>query len=171
MKKIVLFMILALITASCMTERQARAKYPCTGSVVFKIHRDTTYIPSVIETKIPPDSAWIQALIECDSTGKAYIREIMKLKAGKNTVPYVHIGNGNILTAGAKVDSFAVYTAYKKQYIRETVQETITLPPVQVKYIPKAIQFFAWSGAAFWLALLIFFGIKLFILIRKVWPI
>jgi hypothetical protein len=171
MKKIVFFMILALITVSCMTEKQAREKYPCTGSVVFKVHRDTTYIPSVIETKILPDSAWLQALIVCDSTGKAYIREIQKLKTGKHTVPFVHIGSGNILTAGAKVDSFAVYTAYKKQYIHETDQETITLPPVQVKYVPKFIQFFAWSGAVLWLFVIVFFGIKLFNLVRKVWPI
>ena len=171
MKKIIVFGILLAFLASCMTEKQYRSKYPCTGSVVFKRHIDTTYIPSVIETKIPPDSAWLQALIECDSTGKAYIKEIQKLKTGKNTVPFVHLGSGNILVAGAKVDSFAVYTSYKKQYIHETDQQVITLAPVQVKYVPKFIQFLAWSGAALWLFVIVFFGIKLFNLVRKVWPI
>ena len=171
MKKIIVFLILSALVASCMTEKQARSKYPCAGSVSFKVHRDTTYVPCVVETKIPPDSAWLQALIVCDSTGKAYIREIQKLKTGKNTVPFVHLGSGNILVAGAKVDSFAVYTAYKKQYIHETDQQVITLQPVQVKYVPKFIQFLAWSGAACWLFVIVFFGIKLFNLVRKVWPI
>ena len=171
MKKIIVFLILSAIVTSCMTEKQARSKYPCAGSVSFKVHRDTTYVPCVVETKIPPDSAWLQALIVCDSTGKAYIKEIQKLKTGKNMVPFVHLGSGNILVAGAKVDSFAVYTSYKKQYIHETDQEVITLPPVQVKYVPKTVQFFAWSGGVFWLILLLIVGIKLFTLIKKVWPI
>jgi len=171
MKKIIVFLILSALVASCMTEKQARSKYPCTGSVSFKVHRDTTYVPCVVETKIPPDSAWLKALVQCDSNGEAYIKEIQQMKNGKNTTAFVHIGKGNILVAGAKVDSFAVYTAYKKQYIHETDQETITLAPVEVKYVPKFIQFFAYSGATFWLALVIFFAVKLFNLIRKVWPI
>ncbi len=171
MKKIIVFLILSALVASCMTEKQARSKYPCTGSVSFKVHRDTTYVPCVVETKIPPDSAWLQALIECDSTGKAYIKEIQKLKTGKNTVPFVHLGSGNILVAGAKVDSFAVYTSYKKQYIHETDQEVITLAPVQVKFVPKFIQVLAITGAVLWLGVIIFIGIKLFKLVRKLWPI
>jgi len=171
MRNFILICLICALLASCMSEKKYRSKYPCTGTVTFKIHRDTTYIPSVIETRIPPDSAWLQALIVCDSTGKAYIREIQKLKMGKNTVPFVHIDKGNILVAGAKVDSFAVYTAYKKQYIHETDQETITLAPVQVKFVPKFIQFLAWSGAALWLFVIVFFGIKLFNLVKKVWPI
>ena len=171
MKKIIVFLILSTLVASCMTEKQARSKYPCTGSVSFKVHRDTTYVPCVVETKIPPDSAWLQALIECDSTGKAYIKEIQKLKTGKNTVPFVHLGSGNILVAGAKVDSFAVYTSYKKQYIHETDQEVITLAPVQVKFVPKFIQVLAITGAVLWLGVIIFIGIKLFKLVRKLWPI
>jgi len=171
MKKIIVFCILCAFLASCMSEKQYRNKYPCTGTVTFKVHRDTTYVPSVIETKIPPDSAWLQALIQCDSNGKAYIKEILKLKTGKNTVPFVHIGSGNVLVAGAKVDSFAVYTAYNKQYIHETDQRVITLAPVEVKFVPKFIQILAYSGAALWLLILVTVGIHVVKLVRKVWPI
>jgi len=171
MKKIVFFCMLCSMLASCMTEKQYRSKYPCTGSVVFTMHRDTTYIPSVVETKIPPDSAWLQALIRCDSTGKAYIVEIQKMKNGKNTVPFVQMTKGNILVAGAKVDSFAVYTAYNKQYIHETDQRVITLPPVEVRFVPKFIQILAYSGAALWLLIIVTVGINVVKLVRKVWPI
>ena len=171
MKKIIVFLILSALVVSCMTEKQARSKYPCTGSVSFKVHRDTTYVPCVVENKIPPDSAWLKALVQCDSNGEAYIKEIQQMKNGKNTTAFVHIDKGNILVAGAKVDSFAVYTSYKKQYIHETDQQVITLAPAQVKYVPKATEFFAWSGGVFWLILLLIVGIKLFTLIKKVWPI
>ena len=171
MKKIIVFLILSALVTSCMTEEKAHRKWPCTSGVSFIVKRDTFYIPALVETKIPPDSAWLKALIACDSSGVAYIKEIQQLKNGTHARPFVNIGKGNILTAGAKVDSFCVYNAYKQAHIRESVQTTITLPPVEVKFVPKYIEFFAWSGSVAWGLLLVLFGIRIFGLIKKVWPI
>jgi hypothetical protein len=71
--------------------------------VVREVLRDTAFI-------VGADSAMIQALIECDSLGRARIREIAALKSGLHVAPpQIAINPNNILTATAQVDSFFIY--------------------------------------------------------------
>lgn len=155
---------------SCMTEKQSRKRFPCPSLTFFKVRHDTVEKLKIIETIIPPDSGYIRALIHCDSSGKAYIQQITDLKNGRKTTPFIRIKE-NVITAGAVVDSLSVYTAFKERYITESSQETVQLPPVEIKFVPKVVQFFAWSGALLWGILLVIVGIKLFKIARKVWPI
>ena len=120
---------------------------------------------------IPADSGWIKAFIQCDSSGQAYIRQITELRNGKKTKPFIQIGKDNIITAGATVDSQAVYTAFKERFVREASEKIIQLPSKEIKFVPKVVRFFAWSGAVAWGIVLLLLGIQLFKIARKVWPI
>ena len=171
MKNLVVLILLAIIMASCMTEEKSRKRYPCPSLTFFKIQRDTIEKLKVIETMIPADSGWIKAYVQCDSSGKAYIRQITELCNGKKTKPFIQIGKDNIITAGASVDSQAVYTAFKERTIRETSQQIVQLPEREIKFVPKVVRFFAWSGGVAWGIVILLLGIQLFKIARKVWPI
>ena len=171
MKKLVVLILLAVIMASCMTAEKARKRYPCPSLTFFKIQRDTIEKLKIIETVIPADSGWIKAYIQCDSSGKAYIRQITELSNGKKTKPFIQIGKNNIITAGASVDSQAVYAAFKERFVRETSEKIIQLPSKEIKFVPKVVQILAWSGGVAWGILVLLLGIQLFKIARKVWPI
>ena len=171
MRKFIVLILLAVIMASCMTEEKARKRFPCPSLTFFKIQRDTIEKLKVVETVIPSDSGWIKALIQCDSNGQAYIRQIQELKNGKKTKPFIKIGKDNVITAGASVDSQAVYTAFKERFVREATEKIIQLPSKEIKFVPKWIRFFAWSGGVAWGIVLLLLGIQLFKIARKVWPI
>lgn len=50
----------------------------------------------------------LQALIECDSLGKAHIKELRKYQAGERLKPPTVIIRDNILTATANTDSLTL---------------------------------------------------------------
>lgn len=110
MKTILLFIVGLLLLCSCNTPRIVEVERTKT---VKEVVRDTAII-------VQPDSSMLQALIECDSVGNAYIREIMMLKAGKNMkAPQADLSQ-NVLTVTAEIDSFAVYAALKDRYTETT---------------------------------------------------
>lgn len=171
MKKFVILILLAVMMVSCTTEEKARKRFPCPSLTFFKIQRDTIEKLKVVETVIPSDSGWIKALIQCDSNGQAFIRQIQELKNGKKTKPFIKISDNNVITAGASVDSQAVYTAFKERFVREASEKIIQLPSKEIKFVPKVVRFFAWSGGVAWGIVVVLLGIQLFKIARKVWPI
>lgn len=84
---------------------------------VETVYRDTTLY-------VPADSSMIQALIECDSTGRAYLKELLDYKAGEHLKPPSLNLTGNVLTASAQIDSFAVFAKLKDRYTEKNSQET-----------------------------------------------
>lgn len=67
---------------------------------------------TVIQVK--PDSSIVQALIKCDSTGRARLEEIRTLKESARVQQTLAL-NGNKLTAKAVVDSMGIYLTYKER--------------------------------------------------------
>jgi hypothetical protein len=76
---------------------------------------------------VQPDASTLSALIECDSLGRAYIKEIISLSAGRVvSVPQDRFVD-RVLTVDCKVDSFAVYAQIKNKYHRvESVEKSTT---------------------------------------------
>lgn len=116
MKKIIVFLILSSLMASCMTEKQARKRFPCPSLTFFNVRHDKVEKLKIIETNIPADSCYIRALIHCNSSGKAYIEQITELKNGRKTKPIIRI-KVNVITAGVVVDSQVGYNVFKERYI------------------------------------------------------
>lgn len=106
MNKQLLYIVMIMLLSGC-SPRIAQTDYVRSRDsvVVTQIVRDTTVI-------IRPDSSFIQALIECDSVGKARLKELLAYKAGNNLqVPVLTIKD-NILTAKAKIDSTSIALSY-----------------------------------------------------------
>ena len=100
--------------------------YPQTSStvehfeVVKEVVRDTVI-------QVQPDSSILQALIQCDSTGRARLQEIQTLKESArlqqsikmeaDPLPY----QPTVITVKATVDSMGIYLTYKDRF-KESVE-------------------------------------------------
>ena len=90
----------------------------------------TEHIVTVSETirdtiiQVQPDSSIVQALIRCDSTGRARLEEIRTLKESAR-VRHTLALNDNKLTAKTVVDSMGIYLTYKERNKEEQQVQTI----------------------------------------------
>ena len=88
--------------------------------VVKEVVRDTVI-------QVQPDSSILQALIQCDSTGRARLQEIQTLKESArlqqsikmeaDPLPY----QPTVITVKASVDSMGIYLTYKDRF-KEAVE-------------------------------------------------
>ena len=105
--------------------------------VVTETIRDTVI-------QVHPDSSIVQALIMCDSTGRARLEEIRTLKESARVQQTLALED-NKLTAKAVVDSIGIYLTYKERYREEQkaqVVETVIEKEVNVlKWWQKALMF------------------------------
>ena len=104
--------------------------------VVKEVVRDTV-------VQVQPDSSILQALIKCDSTGRARLQEIQTLKESArlqqsikmeaDPLPY----QPTVITVTATVDSMGIYLTYKDRF-KESVEtreiETIIEKEVNILY-------------------------------------
>ena len=96
--------------------------------------------------QVQPDSSIVQALIMCDSTGRARLEEIRTLKESSRVKQTLALDD-NKLTAKAVVDSMGIFLTYKERYREEQkaqVVETVIEKEVNVlKWWQKALM---WTG-------------------------
>lgn len=97
-----------------------------TITVTETLH-DTTLI-------VKPDSASIKALFGCDSLNQVFLRELA-VEKGRKIDPVVKWLPGGVLEVTAKVDSQAVYLAWKERHVLE-VDSTKVSKVVTVKEKP-----------------------------------
>ena len=84
--------------------------------------------------RVQPDSSIVQALIRCDSTGRARLEEIRTLKESARVQQALALKD-NKLTAKTVVDSMGIFLTYKELYREEQkiqVVETIIEKEVNV---------------------------------------
>ncbi len=74
--------------------------------------------------QVQPDSSIIQALIRCDSTGRARLEEIRTLKESARVQQTLALKD-NRLMAKAIVDSMWIYLTYKERHKEEQHIQTI----------------------------------------------
>ena len=91
---------------------------------------NTERIVTVTETvrdtviQVRPDSSIVQALIKCDSTGRARLEEIQTLRQSERLRQTISLQN-NRLTSKAIIDSMGIYLTYKDRYKEEQKVQTI----------------------------------------------
>ena len=131
--------------------------------VVKEIVRDTV-------VQVQPDSSILQALIKCDSTGRARLQEIQTLKESArlqqsikmeaDPLPY----QPTVITVTATVDSMGIYLTYKDRF-KESVEtreiETIIEKEVNILYWWQKL--LMWIGIVFSLL----FIVKLYLQIKR----
>lgn len=134
----------AILSACCLklyhTERTDRTE------TIKEIIRDTLI-------QVQPDSSIVQALIRCDSTGRARLEEIRTLKESSRlqqtitvqTDPKPH--KPTLITVKAKVDSMAIYLTYKDRLHETTeIREIEKVIERQVNILKWWQKFLMWVG-------------------------
>ena len=125
--------------------------------VVTETIRDTVI-------RIQPDSSIVQALIKCDSTGRARMEEIRTLKESARVQQTLALKD-NKLTAKAVVDSMGIYLTFKERYREEQkVQVVETVIEKEVNILKWWQMAMIWIGIA---ALVFIFGRLIALLILK----
>ena len=114
--------------------------------VVKEVVRDTVI-------QVQPDSSILQALIQCDSTGRARLQEIQTLKESTrlqqsikmeaDPLPY----HPTVITVKATVDSMGIYLTYKDRF-KESVEtrEIETIIEKEVNILHWWQKFLIWIG-------------------------
>ena len=114
--------------------------------VVKEVVRDTV-------VQVQPDSSILQALIKCDSTGRARLQEIQTLKESArlqqsikmeaDPLPY----QPTVITVTATVDSMGIYLTYKDRF-KESVEtrEIESIIEKEVNILHWWQKLLMWSG-------------------------
>ena len=131
--------------------------------VVKEVVRDTV-------VQVQPDSSILQALIKCDSTGRARLQEIQTLKESarlqqsnkmeSEPLPY----QPTAITVKTVVDSLGIYLTYKDRF-KESVEtrEIETIIEKEVNILHWWQKVLMWIGIVFSLL----FALKLYFLLKR----
>lgn len=136
MKRIIrLIVILAIVQGCCPKFYPQKAEKLEHAVTITETIRDTII-------QVQPDSSIVQALIMCDSTGRARLEEIRTLKESARVQQTLALDD-NKLTAKAIVDSMGIFLTYKERYREEQkfqVVETVIEKEINVlKWWQKAL--------------------------------
>ena len=127
--------------------------YPHTTEVTEKTESVTETIRDTV-IMVQPDSSILQALIQCDSTGRARLQEINALKESVRLQQTISIEpepkpyKPAVITVKATVDSMGIYLTYKERY-KETaqIQKIETIIEKEVNVLKWWQKLFIWLGS------------------------
>lgn len=148
MKRTIIAMAAILSLQSC-----CHKLYPHTTEVTEKTESVTETIRDTV-IMVQPDSSIMQALIQCDSTGRARLQEIKALKESarmQQTIsmePEPQPYKPTVITVKATVDSMGIYLSYKERY-KETaeIQKIETIIEKEVNVLKWWQKLFIWLGS------------------------
>ena len=148
MKRTVIAMAAILSLQSC-----CHKLYPHTTEVTEKTESVTETIRDTV-IMVQPDSSILQALIQCDSTGRARLQEINALKESarlQQTIsmePEPQPYKPTVITVTATVDSMGIYLTYKERD-KETaqIQKIETVIEKEVNVLKWWQKLFIWLGS------------------------
>ena len=110
--------------------------------------------------QIQPDSSIVEALIRCDSTGRARLEEIQTLRQSARVQQTLALKD-NRLTSKAVVDSMGIYLTYKDRYREEQKVQTIeTVIEKEVNILHWWQKVLMWAGVVSTLVLLTLLAVK-----------
>ena len=148
MKRTIIAMAAILSLQSC-----CHKLYPHTTEVTEKTESVTETIRDTV-IMVQPDSSIMQALIQCDSTGRARLQEIKALKESARLQQTISIEpepqpyKPTVITVKATVDSMGIYLTYKERY-KETaqIQKIETTIEKEVNILKWWQKLFIWLGS------------------------
>ena len=127
---------------------------------------NTERIVTVTETvrdtviQVQPDSSVVEALICCDSTGRARLEEIQTLRQSARVQQTLSLKD-NRLTSKAVVDSMGIYLTYKDRYREEQKVQTIEIVvEKEVNILHWWQKVLMWAGALACLTIVIMVLLK-----------
>ena len=148
MTRILIAMAAILSMQSC-----CHKLYPHTSEVTEKKETVTEILRDTI-IMVQPDSSILQALVQCDSTGRARLQEINALKESARLQHTIKIDpdpkphKPTVITIKTQVDSMGIYLIYKERY-KETaeIQQIETVIEKEVNILKTWQKVLMWFGA------------------------
>lgn len=131
--------------------------------VVKEIVRDTV-------VQVQPDSSILQALIQCDSTGRARLQEIQALKESARLQQSIKMESEPLpyqptaITVKTVVDSMGIYLTYKDRFKESTEAREIEI------IIEKEVNIlYWWQKVLMWIGIVfsLLFALKLYFLLKR----
>ena len=148
MKRILIAMAAILSMQSC-----CHKLYPHTSEVTEKKETVTEILRDTI-IMVQPDSSILQALVQCDSTGRARLQEINALKESARLQQTIKIDpdpkphKPTVITIKTQVDSMGIYLIYKERYKESAeIQQIETVIEKEVTILKTWQKVLMWFGA------------------------
>ena len=127
--------------------------YPHTSEVTEKKETVTEILRDTI-IMVQPDSSILQALVQCDSTGRARLQEINALKESARLQQTIKIDpdpkphKPTVITIKTQVDSMDIYLIYKERYKESAeIQQIETVIEKEVNVLKTWQKVLMWLGA------------------------
>ena len=148
MKRILIAMAAILSMQSC-----CHKLYPHTSEVTEKKETVTEVLRDTV-IMVQPDSSILQALVQCDSTGRARLQEINALKESARLQQTIKIDpdpephKPTVITIKTQVDSMGIYLIYKERYKESAeIQQIETVIEKEVNILKTWQKILMWLGA------------------------
>ena len=161
MKRILIAMAAILSMQSC-----CHKLYPHISEVTEKKETVTEILRDTI-IMVQPDSSILQALVQCDSTGRARLQEINALKESARLQQTIKIDpdpkphKPTVITIKTQVDSMGIYLIYKERYKESAeIQQIETVIEKEVNILKT------WQKVLMWLGVLAILWILIKILLK-----
>ena len=161
MKRILIAMAAILSMQSC-----CHKFYPHTSEVTEKKETVTEILRDTI-IMVQPDSSILQALVQCDSTGRARLQEINALKESARLQQTIKIDpdpkphKPTVIAIKTQVDSMGIYLIYKERY-----KESAEIKQIET-VIEKEVNILkTWQKVLMWLGVLAILWILIKILLK-----
>ena len=127
--------------------------YPHTSEVTEKKETVTEILRDTV-IMVQPDSSILQALVQCDSTGRARLQEINALKESARLQQTIKIDpdpkphKPTVITIKTQVDSMGIYLIYKERYKESAeIQQIETVIEKEVNILKTWQKVLMWLGA------------------------
>ena len=140
--------------------------YPHTSEVTEKKETVTEVLRDTV-IMVQPDSSILQALVQCDSTGRARLQEINALKESARLQQTIKIDpdpkphKPTVITIKTQVDSMGIYLIYKERYKESAeIQQIETVIEKEVNILKT------WQKVLMWLGVLAILWILIKILLK-----
>lgn len=153
MRNIAYLIIIVLSLGACSSSRKAKSNL-IQVPVMEKIQVNNRLVP----VYIPPDSATIKALFECDSLNNVRLKELTELKSSSATTDFTFQNNTLRYKADFKRDSVRVQV--RDSIIEREVPVEVPVP-YEVNILTGWQWFQIWLGRILGGLLLIFVGFKI----------
>ena len=161
MKRILIAMAAILSMQSC-----CHKLYPHTSEVTEKKETVTEVLRDTV-IMVQPDSSILQALVQCDSTGRARLQEINALKESARLQQTIKIDpdpkphKPTVITIKTQVDSMGIYLIYKERY-----KETAEIQQIETVIAKEVNILKTWQKVLMWLGVLAILWILIKILLK-----
>lgn len=125
----------------------------------WKVERDTVW--SLRDTVVvsPPDSCLMEALLECDSNGRALLSRVLSLQTGQRLTQKVELKE-NRLRVASRVKADSIPAQMKDMQVSLQEEKVVTVE--RVVNVVKGYQwFFIYSGILLWVLIVVGLLIRL----------